>query len=469
MNIKNATPAMDGSNIDVLMNSNLSVEDARNLLAYLSDMSMLVENYVKIHINEFLGKARYVNNIRVSKYDGLYKYIPKNKIEEVENVNVSLQPMYAKIRYLLDEDPDVKKFKKDYPDKFSDLLRLVNTRAFDREGLKTIERIAASIMVSAEIADVISREIIPYKARAFDFSKYLEFNYFSQLSYKDTITFPKDYFTSMADINAAIAYLMYKIDDANSANDHQMDYANLIYLYLKMLGFTLTDVTANDGILLNRFIFSTTYAREAKEGEILTFASDLKEEVNTLMENDPSLDEVMDSIYIKKELGLLFKTQKMDSDFAEEGKRLGRYLFVVRPGDDMIQAVTDDSDLFLSSLSALLTDDAGLIRAIASDDGFGKNMYPDAIKLYLLPDDLGHLMENKEIQLCVFYDSVEKEMYYMIEYQGVAYVLFKTITDPQSIYGVSIFKEENGKYKIFHMKKSSASKFVYKDRLLKNL
>lgn len=414
----------------------LSIDDRHKLVDLIEGMPQKLNKFVKISINEkFLNPALYKGRERkIHPFSTIYKYLNKKDIMEESNPMFSYyQSQYCVMVNEID--------KISHKGIKARLLNIANAESYDEESMTNIE-ISINELIDdykktvdmSDIVGFISINILPYKLQVYDF--------YSYLTLKDVLNITSGNSDHMYSLNCSIN----KLIEIGETTIDSINLSVLIYLYMKEIG--CENMLFGNHRFIERYEYLMKHFLKTDE-----FIEDTKSHLRDLVNNKKTTTEVISDMINIEKYGVnisitLSDPYEFNEDFTSKSMEYNGMVYLFKHP----HIFEDDIEMITNNIRILISTEFKQYL----DEGFN----PDCILFDLNDNDCGHLLSNKDIEFGTAYNSFNREMYYICQYDGIFYLLFKSRSKNNTIFGMSLNKFENNDRKIIEIKESKA--FYYK-------
>lgn len=401
------------------------VASRKSLVDYIEGMPSTLNRIVKMNLMDREMDPSFFNTRtrQVHTYCTVKNFLDKNNIRSITNPDLTeYQKEYCQLMCVLgDSDSMLDSNTR------SKLINILNAECYDIETLIKVEVYIGEFLKECEsdrkllqnpqtlphIGYLITKRIMPYKYTSYDLYGYLNSNEDLQLSKEDYTLMSKIhiYIRNLAKPNPSVTVLH--------------DLATLIYTYFKNLGMEMHIDKYN---LLARFRYAFMDVQFTEE-DINTIESEVREFAAMKM----NVISATDSLINTSKLGDMSDVKRHDIPLMTGSPNLGESngtVFSFKNIGDY------DSDM-LGDMAVRL---AGLNK---SEILQYTDIAPENLSFDISDNDIGHIKNENHIAIGTAYNSVTKEMRYIIEKDGEFYLLFKDRMNTRIVYGISLTKLES--------------------------
>lgn len=397
----------------------MPVEDRKKLVDYMEGLPSATKNLIKMLLQKpYMDRAFFNDNRRrLHDFSTLDKYLPKYvEVERVSNPDaVDYQKEYFSCMTTIMDNRNPK-----YSDSRYTLSTILNMDCYNIETLIKLEVSIGEFLhnqiksklsidrVDCEAASIINNIIMPYKFKAYDFYTYLDIN--SEIQLREN-----DYSHTLR-----ICNMIRKLMRTKSSMTAFSDIGILIYIYYKDLGM-------EDHIqkyhLFDRFEL-TMYYLGIPDEYIKEAEEKLAECVNSKMSITAAASNLINSFILSNvdniepvEIPVTFSSPNIDEH--------NGFIFTFKDIKKMDPELLDSLSLWLRSL----TKDEILHYV---------DFKPEYLTFTLNDNDIGHIRTENKIHLGTAYNAAAKSIRYLIEKDGIFYLLFKNRMNTRIVYGLSV-------------------------------
>ena len=423
----------------------MSKEDKLSLIEYLESLPDSIDSFVKINfLKDYLDPSLYNGKRKIYPSCTLRNYLKKKPLdpdeyELVDNPDESMyQPKFCKLDDMISSS------------KFSDsekllLMTILKAKAASEQDLLNIEITIGEFLKNNSYAAYdfivfLTNTLMPYKYEAYGFYMYLVNRY--------NLSLIEDYnedFNYMKNLQDTIRILIH-----NSLFEYgtYKNIAILLYVYFSALYIQDRVDKYN---LLERFRYYISDANSFDE---------IRNEYDSLVSSNCIISEALSYIVNPEKIGSIF--DKLGDVYIKNLNdiiTIGNSGHIIKEGNIILHS--EDSDVFRDNISEI-AEEVSLINNDEIVKYVDKCDSSVMIKTYFFDNDLGHLSHFENLYIATVYNSLTNEMHYICRYEGKFYVLFKLLSDANTIYGLELTPSMDEKRILkLSMDKNIKYKFTY--------
>ena len=425
----------------------LKPHEMKSLIDYIEGMPSDLNQYVKMNINKPWFEPSLFKGLRkIHSYSTVKKWMDLEKPVRTEIVSNPTSSIYQMIYVSVINAIE----KSNFPIEIrNSLIDYTNAKSFDDESLARLEcdisefvNTIKDVELRTRVCKLFASHIMLYKARVYDC--------YTRITENTAVSNSGIVYDGVGD---NFMYYMSACIHSNLINHKSLsaghDLAVLVYMYYRFIGISNLIDKYN---LLDRFIYmidpsETEYINEFKT-KINEFVQDnlsiggcSGRLVNPERYSDVSFEKRLNNIYNNNNCNTPCEIEDTENSFENSSM-----VFLFNHGNELKK----QNEHVTIELKKLNPKEIGR---------YFKDKDSNSISFYLPENDIGHVMNLKNMYIGTAYEKFNNTMKYILLYENEFYLLFRFSMFP-TIYGICL-NEENNTRKIISIKKNKNVFYKY--------